>query len=238
MCRCAVTLSANAGVVLALDGYRLWVDALHKTKVPGFSTLSPADLQTLWGHPAFAAPDALLFTHCHPDHYDKDLTAQAITRYPQAAPLLPEPEFPGVLPLHGPRDVRTLPGLRLEFARLTHEGPQFAAVPHYGCLVEQNGFRVLITGDCAVAGADLADWIGGRSIDLALLDFPWVTLRRGREFINAYIRPRHLVVNHLPFREDEVYNYLSAAAKCAALMRPTVPDVRLLTEPFQTEAFE
>lgn len=83
----------------------------------------------------------------------------------------------------------------------------------------------------------MAEWLGGRSIDLALLDFPWVTLRRGREFIHRYIRPGHVLVNHLPFQEDEQCNYRSAAEKGAALLRQTVPDVRLLTEPFQTEAF-
>ena len=34
-----VTLSANAGVSVELGGVRIWIDALHDTRVPGFSTL-------------------------------------------------------------------------------------------------------------------------------------------------------------------------------------------------------
>lgn len=35
-----VTLSANAGVSVELGGVRIWIDALHDTRVPGFSTLT------------------------------------------------------------------------------------------------------------------------------------------------------------------------------------------------------
>ena len=34
-----VTLSANAGVAIHVCGYRIWVDALHTIKQPGFSTV-------------------------------------------------------------------------------------------------------------------------------------------------------------------------------------------------------
>ena len=37
-----ITLSANAGVCVEICGKRIWVDALHDTKVPGFSTLDAA----------------------------------------------------------------------------------------------------------------------------------------------------------------------------------------------------
>lgn len=122
----------------------------------------------------------------------------------------------------------------MDFMRLTHEGEQYREVPHYGCILEYDGFRVLIAGDCAVADPQLRDFIGGRPIDLALLNFPWVTLRKGRHFIEQAIRPEHLVVYHLPFPHDDRWGYRDAAVKGAGQLQG-VPDVRLLLEPFQRE---
>ena len=118
--------------------------------------------------------------------------------------------------------------------RSSHSCAQYREVPHYGCILEYDGFRVLIAGDCAVADPQLRDFIGSRPIDLALLNFPWVTLRKGRHFIEQAIRPEHLVVYHLPFSHDDRWGYRDAAVKGAGQLQG-VPDVRLLLEPFQRE---
>ena len=48
-----VTLSANAGVSVELGGVRVWIDALHDMRVPGFSTLDSHLLRRLWSEAAF-----------------------------------------------------------------------------------------------------------------------------------------------------------------------------------------
>lgn len=62
--------------------------------------------------------------------------------------------------------------LVIRFRRLPHEGRQYAAVPHYGAILEREGFRILLAGDCAIAAQELADFVDGASIDLAVLPFP------------------------------------------------------------------
>ena len=234
MSHCQITLSVNAGVALHLGAMRVWSDALHDRRVVGFSTVTPERWNILQAHPDFASPDLLFFTHCHPDHYSRALTEQVIARNPQVALVLPEQEFDRQLVLAGPSSHLTLEGLHMDFMRLTHEGEQYREVPHYGCILEYDGFRVLIAGDCAVADPQLRDFIGSRPIDLALLNFPWVTLRKGRHFIEQAIRPEHLVVYHLPFSHDDRWGYRNAAVKGAGQLQG-VPDVRLLLEPFQRE---
>ena len=98
---CKVTLSANAGIALDFGGLRLWADALHDEKVPGFSTVTPSLWTAMRSHPAFAAPDLLFFTHCHPDHFSRTLTRLALERWPKAKPILPETFFPEQLLLSG-----------------------------------------------------------------------------------------------------------------------------------------
>lgn len=236
MTRCEFTLSANAGVALQFGGARVWADALHCRKLPGFSTLSPALLEKLRVHPAFSNPDVIFYTHCHPDHYSRELTAQALAAWPKAVAVLPEREFEGQLLLTGRGAALTLGALTLRFGRLPHEGPQYVDVPHYGCILESDGFRVLIAGDCAPACAELEEFTGGRPVDAALLDFPWLTLPQGRDFIREVLRPSHLLICHLPFSGDDRWGYQRAAERAASAFRG-VPDVRLLTEPFQREFF-
>lgn len=234
---CQVTLSANAGAAIELGGFRLWVDALHDEKVPGFSTVTRSLWAAVRAHPAFAAPDLLFFTHCHPDHFSQRLAREALELWPQANIVLPEDRFPGQALLSGRRERVRLPNLTLDFIRLTHEGPRYADKPHYGCILESRGFRVLLTGDCRLCAPELREFLEESGpVDLAILDFPWLTLPQGRNFIQSFIRPKTLLVCHLPFREDDIYGYRAAAVKSVPRLEGV--DVRLLTEPLQQEALE
>ena len=233
---CEITLSANAGIALQFGSLRMWSDALHTEKVPGFSTVSPALAQAIRRDPHFAAPDLIFYTHCHPDHYSRALTEEAAARYPMAELVLPRQEFRHQLLLTGREMGLNLCGVSLRFRRLVHEGEQYAAVPHYGCLLERRGFRILLPGDCAIANPELADFAGETPVDLLAVDFPWVTLRRGREFIEEQLRPRRLLIYHLPFREDNDWGYRELTAKAARQM--SIPDIRLLMDPLHTEVYE
>lgn len=236
MAFCKITLSANAGIAIHLGNHRIWVDALHHGQVCGFSTLSPKLLTAVASHPDFESPNLIFYTHCHPDHFSKELTQQAIEHWSLAQTVLPEKHFEHQHLLSKPLEQLQLSELSMQFIRLPHEGEQFADVNHYGCVLNCNGFRVLIPGDCAVASSILKEYLKETGqIDLALLDFPWVTLEKGRQFIQQYIRPNHLIVYHLPFASDDVYGYRQATAK--ALSSVNVPDVRLLQEPLQIEQF-
>jgi len=232
-----LTLSANAGVALHCGSVRIWSDVLHNQQTPGFSAVTPAIWKTLQTHPDFTDPNVIFYTHCHPDHYSRDLTIQARKRFPDAKLILPKKEFPDQILLTGARCHFRLLGLTMEFAHLTHEGVQYATISNYGCIIDDDGFHILIAGDCAVANPGLAKFVGNLSIDLALLDFPWVTLRKGRQFIEQYIRPKHLAVYHLPFVENNYWGYREAAAKGAALLQ-SIQDVRLMQDPFQREVFD
>lgn len=231
---CTVILSANAGISLTFGAARIWIDAVHQTKTPPFSTVAPALWWKLQTHELFASPDFLFFTHCHGDHYSRALAENAKTRWPQAKLILPEPEFEGQLLLDRPEVSFQARGLTFRFFRLPHEGAQYASVPHYGLLLSDGDFQILVAGDCEVASPVLAERLHGSRVDLAILDFPWLTLRKGRAFIDRVIRPEHLLVYHLPFAEDDDWGYRTATRKAARLL-PEVPDVRLLENALQVE---
>lgn len=230
MPRCIVTLTANAGLVLEYGDCRLWVDALHEGPVPGFSSLSPALWARLASNAALIPPDLLCFTHCHKDHFSKALTREAVALWPRAVPVLPQQEFNRQVLLSGGEVRLDIGGLTVRFLRIAHQG---AAVPHYSLLISDGCFRVLIGGDGEVAAPALAGYLEGAPVDLAVLGFPWLTLRRGRRYIQEVLRPRCVLAYHLPFPEDDRNGYLAAARQAAGSLAPL--DIRLLSRPFQRE---
>ena len=233
---CQITASVNAGLAISIGGVRIWCDALHGQKVPSFSTLTPERWSELLNHPSFQSPDLLFFTHCHADHYSADMTAAVLARYPQAFLALPKSGIPRQIVLQGESVHLQLADTDLLFVRLPHEGIQYAAVPHYGCILTHEGFRVLLTGDCAIAAPELAALVRKYPIDLAVMDFPWITLRRGREFLENVIQPHHLLVNHLPLAADDTCGYLKGARTAVGKLEK-IPDLRLVTQPFQQETY-
>lgn len=229
---CEISLTANAGVLTVFGGARAAFDALHDRIVPGWSALTPGLTARVW--PAFgpAGPELVCVTHTHPDHYTADLWAEAHRRWPGA--VFVGPVSDGATRVPGPEGLDlAVSGARLEVRRLPHESEAYAGVPHYGYLLTVLGRTLLFPGDCAVAAPALSDWLAGRRIDVAVLNFPWLTLTRGRVFTEEVLRPGHVLLCHLPFAGDDTEGYRDAAVKAAA--RSRVPDVRCLLSPLEPE---
>lgn len=233
MSYCTITLSANAGISLEWHGRRIWIDALHTEKMPGFSTVSPALWAEMKDFPGFSPPDLLCFTHCHPDHYSRELTAQASALWPGAKLLMPQQEFVHQILLSGAECRFSEGDITIRFLRLAHEKDPSAAVPLYGLLLSDGVFQILLAGDCEIASPELSQRLGHTPVDLAVLNFPWLTLRKGRQYVETALRPRHLLLYHLPFPEDDVNGYLDSARSAAG--HSPLEDVRLLCRPLQRE---
>ena len=225
-----VTLSANAGVAICADGCRVWVDAVHQEKQPGFSTVTPHLQRQMLACDAFQNPGHVVFTHCHPDHFSRDLAEAAVNIWPKAKLYLPEKIFDEQILVCG-QECKVSNDLTLSFVKLPHEGEQYADISHYGVILRLKGKNILVAGDCITASPVLAQALAGESIHLAVLNFPWITLKKGREFIAEHLPEAKLLVCHLPFEGDDVNGYRQAAKK--ALLH--FPDARLLMEPLQTE---
>lgn len=230
---CSVTLSANAGVSLLLDGQRIWIDALHDHMIPGFSTLTPHHLALLEQHEAFRAPDLILYTHCHPDHFSLPLLQKAHERWPGARILLPEHWIDGQELVTGDTYDAVCGGVELRFLRLEHERPERYRISHYGLLLRCQGRTILTTGDGIVADPALLTRLGSERVDAALLNFPWASLPRGREFLRRQLQLQHLVVYHLPFAADDAFGYRKALDRTLA-KDPPCGDVQVLDDFLQT----
>ena len=234
-----ITLTANAGVVVQSRQIKFWSDAVHTEHVPGFSSVSPALWRDICASGVCAKPNLILFSHRHPDHYSRELTRQARILWPYAELAAPFRDFPDQFLLDEHHCQLSMRGVTFRFAPLIHEpGPHDVnQPPNYGCIADFGGCRLLIPGDCAVAEPSLAKFVGEQPVDIALVDFPWVTLKKGREFIQHYLHPSHLLVYHLPFPEDDELHYRPAAEQAVRAL-DFIPDVRILGLPLQSEVIE
>ena len=237
MAAVTVAFSANAGIALTLPGLRIWIDALHRQAEEAFSPVS----RDIWAYMKscqdFSDPDILAFTHCHGDHYDKEYVLEALSLYPKARLILPEQAFSRQLLLEGEETICTEKGYRLRFVRTVHGGAGGESVPHYSLFIEGRGLRLFYGGDVTGPSPRLEALLAGYRPDIAFLPFPWCTLIRGRLCLEKVIQPRHLILLHLPFAEDDVYGYREAVQRALPKL-PFIPDVRALMNPYQTERVE
>jgi len=230
MAQLRVTLSANAGVSLEFGNHRIWIDALHTEKTLGFSCVDRQLQGRMLQSEAFSEPELMAFTHCHPDHFSEELTLAAKQLYPKAKVLLPERKLSEQILVD--EGVWAFGDLQLRFIRLPHEGAQYTHVVHFGILLSWQGKHILIPGDCETASPVLADAVQGVAIDVAILNFPWLTLKKGREFVETVLQPKHWFVCHLPFEADDINGYRRSAHGAA------MEKVQILDEPLQTVTIE
>lgn len=223
----SVTLSANAGIALHIGSRRIWVDALHEKKQPGFSTLTPELQQQMLNHDAFSAPECICYTHTHPDHYSKRLTNAALKLWKDSFCMVPDDTWRS-------EHCVVSGDLMLRFVKLPHEGQQYANVLHYGLIVCCRGRNILIPGDCELASEALLEAVGDTPIHLMLLDFPWAALHRGAKFLKAHFSDVPKILYHLPFAQDDNMGYRSVTARRVAEMN----DVQILQDPLQTITME
>lgn len=216
----SITLSANAGVCICVGNDAIWVDALHNKKVPGFSSVTPELFSEIMNPDRFTAPKAFCFTHGHPDHYSKEMTEIALSRYPDS-------EL--ILPWESNANCWCIGDIKLTRSRLPHDGDRYAELPHYGFLISVHGKNILIPGDCRLCDPELLRFVDGRNIDLALLNFPWYTLKKARTFVADQLKPRFAILYHLPFVKDDCNGYAEIAANAAKYEGNTF----LLTNPLQ-----
>ena len=218
----SVTLSANAGVAIRIGGRCIWVDALPYIKTEGFSVLNRELAWKIFYEDALGEPDWYCCTHYHPDHYCMVLTDDAEREFKDMKLLLPQEEW-------GKEHIGGDGEINIRFVRLPHDGKQYAEELHYGMIISYMGKNMLISGDCAVAHPAMAEAIGGQQIHLAIMNFPWLTLRRGREFVSKYLPDARILLVHLPFAEDDINGYRAAAQRAVQ----NDPAVQLLMEPLQ-----
>lgn len=215
-----ITCTVNAGLSITCGSFKLLVDPFPTERVGVFSALTEEMLIQAQASPAFQAPDMVFITHAHRDHYNASVMQRFLARWPDTQIIMPDNPFPRGLSLNAPHTLFQN-GVRLFFFPLTHQGEEYANVPHYGLLLDADGMTLLLVGDGVVGDEKLAEVLAEKKVDVAVLPFPWVSLRRGIAFVDQVICPKHIIVNHLPLPKSDIFHYAESAARHSALLNCT-----------------
>ncbi len=206
-----IQLIANAGVLIQIRGKKILVDALHNRYTEVFSSV-PDDLlyKIAHGEDEFREIDLLVFTHDHPDHYSREWTEEFLKNHPNTRMISPISDFSGerITVLREPLEEHFLNGIGIKCAKLVHEGEQYRDVANYGYRFDIKGFHVTVLGDSGPE--NIPPLLAGA--DVALYNFPFVTVMRGRKMIGE-LNPKRIIAYHLPYEEKDVNGYIRAALR-------------------------
>ncbi len=126
--------TANAGVLLRLDGVSILMDGVCREVKP-----YPATPPEVKAELTVNMPDAVAFTHAHKDHYDPGFAAKALQK---------NGVILGTSDCHGSMEPKTVGNLRITPVPSRHIGVAGKYTPHASFILEGSSC-VWFTGDAA-----------------------------------------------------------------------------------------
>lgn len=176
-----LTRTANAGVLLRLDGVTILLDGVCREVKP-----YPATPPWIKAELTENVPDIVAFTHNHKDHYDPGFAVAALQK--NGVILGPED-------CHGTMGQVTVKGVQITPVSSRHIGAAGREVKHASFLIEGSQ-RVLFTGDAAPT-----QWKDLPKLDMLIVPYAYCNTP------SAWSVTRKLgdkvVLLHMPERKDD-----------------------------------
>ena len=246
-------LTANAGVLLTFRGEKLLVDGLHDSRAHDFSPVAPETLAALAaGAPPWDGIRWLFYTHLHIDHFSgretirflegnrveklflpagnggpgidrEDVSALRSWLTQRAAPVqeLRLPEYRSVTyPL--------VSGIRVTAFRSLHASEEFEEVEHECFLFDLAGKKILFLGDSNYDRDYFATMLDGVEVDTAVVNPLFLTNPSGRSVVLEGVRPRRVVIDHIPFQEDDKLHMRKLVVRSLERWGESFPPVAVL----------
>lgn len=250
-----ITLIANAGILVEYNEVGFLVDGIHTADDPPFSRVSEADLAAMrQGVPPFTHLDYLLFTHEHGDHCSPRNVLAHIYARPVKGIFLPDAA-------HGSEELARLlrhilrlgiphwnlglePGtcrrisltshLQVTVIGTRHTGPQYQEVRNDCFLLELDGRTLLFTGDGDHVWDYYAPALAGRTVDAVFVNPLFYHHKEGQKILRELFRPRHVLIYHLPFPQDETLRLTAMVHRDRERFATPATRVYILNQPHQS----
>ena len=238
-------LSSPLGTIL--------VDAIHGGGA-GFSSVPASILNGIEaGSSPISQADLLCFTHGHPDHF----SAAWVQRYLLGNPGVRGIFLPEQFPCTDPNLMQTishnqipytplhltvgqaisyspLPQVTCRIFRSPHAGKEYRMVEHYCYHFFLEGKQLLFLGDTQCNFPYLQQMLSNASIDILLVNPLFLRLPEGRHILIRLLRPKLLIVYHIPFSHEDAFGLRKLTARTLEKYRSILPPTVLFTEPMQS----
>ena len=185
-----ITLICNCGLVFSSGGEFLLIDALTQELAPFYRAPESVRQEIVTGTGAYEKTCGLLFTHLHPDHYDKE-AAQAFAQYHLRAALY----VPNRREL--PPERLTVGSFTVELHRVRH-----TQVAGYGkstvdaMIISAEGKSVYVASDSAPEVSLHESVLHGRRMDAAFWNGEMLLYKPEREALCRFAAQNFIY--HIP----------------------------------------
>ena len=190
-----ITLLCNCGLAICSGGKTLLVDALTQELPPFYRAPEIVRRAIIEGTGAYSAVCGLLFTHLHPDHFDRAAAEAFAKNHPDALVYCPNRRVPA--PERLSAGVFTL-----ELHRVRH-----TTVAGYGkstvdaMLLTAEGKTVYIASDTAPETAIHEKVLAGRRVDAAFWNGEMLLYKPERESLSHFAAKNFIY--HIPPAEED-----------------------------------
>lgn len=185
-----ITLICNCGLVFSSGETCLLIDALTQELAPFYRAPESVRQEIVTGTGAYEKTCGLLFTHLHPDHYDKE-AAQAFAQYhPRAALYVPNRR-------ELPPERRSIGSFTVELHRVRH-----TQVAGYGkstvdaMIISAEGKSVYVASDSAPEVSLHESVLHGRRMDAAFWNGEMLLYKPEREALCRFAAQNFIY--HIP----------------------------------------
>ena len=190
-----ITLLCNCGLAIESSGKTLLIDALTGELPPFYRAPEQVRQDILAGRGAYKSVCGLLFTHLHPDHFDRDAAEEFAKNHPDALLYIPNRRE------SAPETLQAGP-FAVELHRVRH-----TPVPGYGrstvdvMRVCAEGKSVYIASDCAPEAAIHESVLAGRQTDAAFWNGEMLLYKPERESLSRFAANNYIY--HIPLAETD-----------------------------------
>ena len=227
-----IFFSVNSGLYLYGSDTGILIDAIHAGYKEGYSDMPEKLLSDLYnGKGIFRYADGLLFTHLHPDHYDSDKAGRYIDNHHAISVYGPHCLQSNIQPIRTSAWTGTLRigNLEIVVMKSVHDGVSDRQTPHVSFLVKVGQERILIPGDADLMAEDgkIAKQLSSEQIDIMFGNYYQIFTERGQNALRI-ISPERLVIYHLPFPNDDRYEYNEQARLSLKRYPKDLPNVEFV----------
>lgn len=185
-----ITILCNAGILLDYGGQTLLIDGICQSAF-GFYGLQDRDFgDMMQGAGAYSALRGVIFTHCHPDHFDETRVELLRSRLPDCTFWVPDEDklSSGCIQC-GPFSVY--------YYETPHMPQDYSQVRHFVLRIEVGGLLLYVAADAALDVAMHDKLMGPKRYDCVIVNPVYLSTAETRTLLQKRA-PRRIVVYHLP----------------------------------------
>lgn len=251
-------LTANAGILLEINGVRFLIDGLHHSDEYPFSKVPEHLLNAMnEGNNEFRNIDFVIYSHDHPDHYSPQCLYQYLCHNHVRRVILPAiscqtqeedrlaaymkerniPLWRAGMPRDKYHTYQLMPKVYLTVLGMKHTGEMFANRDCDCLMLTVQDRHILITSDCDYTQTEKFSLFDGVGIDAVFINPMFFHAEEGQQLLQKW-NCKNVVLYHIPFEHEDKILLRSLAHQDYVKYSAEYNNLHLLWDPEQEVCVE